>query len=63
MNILVTFNLYICFTNLVRLNLVEFAYGGLILSSSHLSILPELPQNILALKVVKSDSKIFMFSY
>ncbi len=48
----------VCFTDLDQ---AKFAYGGLILSFSQFLLLPQRPlKMMLALKVVKIDSKIFM---
>ena len=48
----------VCITHLNKLNLVKLCYGGLVLGSRQLLILPQLAQiMILASKVVKNDSK------
>ena len=48
-----------CVTDLDKLNLVKFGFGGFILGFSLFSLLPKLPQKtLIASKVVKSDSKI-----
>ena len=50
-----------CVTDLDKLDLVKFDYGGLVLGSSQFSLLAQLSQKImLDSKVVTSDSKIII---
>jgi len=49
------------FSVFYRFGQAKIAYGGLVLGSSQLSLLPKLPQKMtLASKVVKIDSKIII---
>ena len=51
----------VCITDLNKLNLVKFAYGGLVSGSSKFLPLPQLPQKMMiASKVVKNDPKIMI---